>query len=95
MSDLAQIDVVPRIQLRQAHRQPLKNGHARYKALFRQNRPIASFLHDVEFDRYRGIADMAGIAGDPPPSRMTHIRHHPSGTPAMRMPSRVRSRPAR
>jgi hypothetical protein len=29
--------------------------------------PIASFLHDVEFDRYRGIADMAGLAGDPPP----------------------------
>ena len=26
---------------------------------------------------------------------LTHLRHHPSGTPAMRMPSQTRSRPAR
>jgi hypothetical protein len=41
--------------------------------------PIASFLHDVEFDRYRGIADMAGLAGDPPPSRMTPNRQTAPG----------------
>jgi hypothetical protein len=33
--------------------------------------PIASFRCGAEFDRYRGIADMAGLAGDPIPSRMT------------------------
>jgi hypothetical protein len=37
--------------------------------------PIASFRHDAEFGRYRGIADMAGLAGSPPPSRMTPSRH--------------------
>ena len=35
---------------------------------------VASFRHDAEFDRYRGIADMAGLAGGPIPSRMTPTR---------------------
>src|ERR1700739_2991245 len=33
--------------------------------------PFASFRCAAEFDRDRGIADMAGLAGDPIPSRMT------------------------
>jgi hypothetical protein len=35
---------------------------------------IASFRRDGEFGRYRGIADMAGLAGGPTPSRMTLFR---------------------
>jgi hypothetical protein len=36
---------------------------------------IAPFRCAAEFDRYRGIADMAGPAGDPIPSRMTPSGH--------------------
>jgi hypothetical protein len=35
--------------------------------------PIATFRFTAEFDRYRGIADMAGLAGGLTPSRMTRI----------------------
>jgi len=36
---------------------------------------IASFRRDAEFGRYRGIADMAGLAGGPTPARMTPNGH--------------------
>ena len=36
---------------------------------------IGSFRCVAEFDRYRGIADMAGLAGGPTRSRMTQSRH--------------------
>jgi hypothetical protein len=42
--------------------------------LYFRNWPIASFRCGPEFDRYRGIADMAGLAGDPIPSRMVESR---------------------
>src|ERR1700747_3315150 len=44
--------------------------------------PIASFRCGPEFDRYRGIADMAGLAGDPIPSRMTRSTRRFVLTPA-------------
>ncbi|MGB5184629.1 MAG: hypothetical protein WBO12_20900, partial [Xanthobacteraceae bacterium] len=37
--------------------------------------PIASFRQDAEFDRYRGIADMARLAVGSTRSRMTHSGH--------------------
>src|ERR1700757_4343361 len=37
--------------------------------------PIATFRFATEFDRYRGIADMAGLGAGSSRSRMTHRRH--------------------
>jgi len=43
--------------------------------------PLASFRCDAESGRHSGIADMAGLAGSPPPSRMTQ-----SGRAALTQP---------
>jgi hypothetical protein len=37
--------------------------------------PIATFRFATEFDRYRGIADMAGLGAGSSRSRMTHSGH--------------------
>jgi hypothetical protein len=36
---------------------------------------ITSFSYDAEFGRYRGTADMAGLAAGPTRSRLTQLRH--------------------
>jgi len=43
--------------------------------------PIASFRGDTKVDRYRGMADLAGLATGSTRSRMTRSRHwYPSLT---------------
>jgi hypothetical protein len=47
--------------------------------------PIATFRFATEFDRYRGIADMAGLGAGSSRSRMTQQRHllRPTTVPSM------------
>jgi hypothetical protein len=47
---------------------------------------IASLQCDAEFGRYRGTADMAGLAAGSTRSRMTHSSHSPPAEESARVP---------